>query len=63
MPFTALDGFDLIDKLRVILEGNSYPSRFILVDCYYPIVTLPIPLPSREGRYKLDKGLYELIID
>jgi hypothetical protein len=48
--------FDLFDKVRVVGKRYNYPARDILADCYYPItISLPLPLPSREGRYKLDE--------
>jgi len=67
MPFAAINGFDLFNKFRVIREGNCYPARDILTDCYYPIIvsSSPLALPSpallrkagqaREGEYKLNE--------
>jgi hypothetical protein len=37
MPFAVRDSFDLLDKLRIVMEGNCYFIRVILTDRYYPI--------------------------
>jgi hypothetical protein len=42
MPFSAINGFDLFNKLRVIWKGNCYSVWAILADCYYPITDTSI---------------------
>jgi len=41
VPLATFSGSDLLERLRVIREGNCYPIRYILSEGYYPIWKLP----------------------
>jgi len=51
MPFSTVNGFDLLDKLRVWGKEMVILLDASLMTITTPkIATLPLPLPSREGK-------------